>query len=90
MSKVVEKADDCNHQAKQVDTSFQAIEHATSDVQSKMEIVATNAEQQAIATDEISHHVEKVVSGARNNAEVAKQAETVAKHLKNLTQLTSV
>lgn len=90
MSKVVDRADDCNHQAKQVDTSFQAIEHATSDVQGKMEIVATNAEQQAIATDEISHHVEKVVSGARNNAEVAKQAETVAKHLKSLTQLTSV
>ena len=55
-----------------------------------MAIVATSAEQQSAATDEISNHIEKVVSGARGNAEIAKQVETVAQHLKNLTQLNQI
>lgn len=86
MLNVVEQSTDCEEQASQVDNSLQDIEVATLEVQQKMEVVATSAEQQNLAINEISEHVERVVQGARANAEVAKQTETVATHLKMLTQ----
>ena len=86
MDKVVEQSSQCAQGADVVDDSLQEIEEATFEVRRKMEVVAINAEQQTIATDEISNHVERVVQGARSNAEIAKQAETVATHLKSLTQ----
>lgn len=86
MSKVVEQSSQCKHGADVVDNSLQEIEAATFEVREKMEIVAINAEQQTIATDEISNHIEMVVQGARSNADIAKQSETVATHLKSLTQ----
>jgi methyl-accepting chemotaxis protein len=86
MAKVVAQSSSCEEEAGVVDQSLQAIASATFEVREKMKIVATNAEQQMIATDEISRHVEFVVQGARDNADIAKQAETVATHLKSLTQ----
>jgi methyl-accepting chemotaxis protein len=86
MSKVVDQSSRCKQGADVVDHSLQEIEAATYEVMEKMEIVGINAEQQAIATDEISNHVEIVVQSARSNAEIAKQAEKVATHLKSLTQ----
>lgn len=86
MSKVVSQSLQCDEGADVVDNSLQEIEKATFEVREKMQIVAANAEQQAIATDEIAKHVEFVVEGARDNSEIAKQAETVATHLKALTQ----
>jgi len=88
MSKVVTQSSQCTEGADIVDQSLQIIEEATFEVREKMKIVASNAEQQMIATDEISKHVELVVQGARDNADIAKQAETVATHLKSLTQNT--
>ena len=88
MSKVVEQSEHCDQGSSLVDESLQEIEGATFEVREKMEIVSVNAEQQTIATDEISRHVELVVQGARDNANIAKQAETVATHLKSLTQTT--
>lgn len=86
MAKVVTQSSQCDKGADVVDESLQEIEGATFEVREKMEIVAANAQQQTIATDEIAKHVEYVVEGARANAEIAKQAETVATHLKSLTQ----
>lgn len=86
MSKVVDQSSQCEQGANLVDDSLQEIEGATFEVREKMEIVSVNAEQQTIATDEISKHVELVVQGAQDNAHIAKQAETVATHLKSLTQ----
>lgn len=86
MSKVINLSSVCEEKADIVNVALQGIEDATYQVRQKMEIVSTNAEQQTIATNEISQHVESVVQGARDNAEIAKQAETVATHLKSLTQ----
>lgn len=86
MVNVVEQSSDCEEQASQVDHSLKNIEDATLEVQQKMEVVATSAEQQNLAIHEISEHVERVVQGAQANAQVAKQTETVASHLRMLTQ----
>ena len=86
MGKVVTHSSQSNQGADHVDQSLQEIEGATFEVREKMEVVATNAEQQMLATNEIAKHIEFVVQGARDNADIAKQAETVASHLKLLTQ----
>lgn len=86
MVNVVDQSSDCEEQASQVDHSLNDIEYATLEVQQKMEVVATSAEQQNLAINEISQHVELVVQGAQANAQVAKQTETVATHLRMLTQ----
>ena len=88
MAKVVTQSSQCTEGANLVDQSLYEIEEATFEVREKMKIVASNAEQQMIATDEIARHVELVVQGARDNADIAKQTETVATHLKSLTQNT--
>lgn len=88
MSHVVNQSAQCEQGADVVDQSLQEIEGATFEVREKMKVVACNAEQQMQATNEIAEHVELVVQGARANANVAKQVETVATHLKSLTQAT--
>lgn len=88
MSHVVNQSAQCEQGADVVDQSLQEIEGATFEVREKMKVVACNAEQQMLATNEIAEHVELVVQGARANANVAKQVETVATHLKSLTQAT--
>jgi len=87
MEKVVTQSSQCGEGADIVDQSLHKIEGATFEVKEKMRVVATNAEQQSIATNEIATHVESVVQGARDNAAIAKQAEMVASHLKSLTQI---
>lgn len=86
MSKVVGQSALCEQKSDVVDHSLKEIESATFEVREKMKIVASNAEQQGIATDEIAEHIEFVVEGAQNNANIAKQSEMVATHLKSLTQ----
>jgi len=86
MEKVVNQSSLCEGQVNVVVDALQEIGQANGEVREKMQVVANNAEQQALATDEIAKHIELVVQGATANAEVAKQAETVATHLKALTQ----
>lgn len=86
MEKVVTHSDQCEQGANVVDHALQEIENATLDVQEKMQTLSSNAHQQTVATAEITEHVELVVQGASANATVAKQVETVATHLKVLTQ----
>jgi methyl-accepting chemotaxis protein len=88
MAKVVQQAAICQQEAVTTNTALVDIEQANQDVQQKMQIVSSNVEQQTLATNEIAQHIELVVRGAQDNAEVAKQAETVAVHLRNLTQVT--
>ncbi|MFD2166349.1 methyl-accepting chemotaxis protein [Thalassotalea euphylliae] len=85
MAAVVSSANQCEQHATSVDQQFESITEQTDDVQLQVSIVSTNAEQQKVATDEISQHVELVVESARANADIAQQAERLANHLKNLT-----
>jgi methyl-accepting chemotaxis protein len=86
MSNVVEQTSHCEVQSTLVDEALIEISSATMLVQEKMENVSATAEQQSAATLEISQHIELVVQGARDNAEIVKQTEIVAGHLKMLTQ----
>jgi methyl-accepting chemotaxis protein len=88
MTDVVTRTHHCIRQSNTVDNALAVIEKETSNVKEEMRIISVNADQQKTATLEISEHVELVVEGARSNADIAKQAEHVAFHLKNLTQST--
>jgi methyl-accepting chemotaxis protein len=87
MTDVVTRAHHCIQQSNTVDDALATIEKETANVKEEVSIISVNANQQKNATFEIAEHVELVVEGARSNAEIAKQAEHVAFHLKNLTQL---
>lgn len=86
MTDVVTRTHHCIRQSNTVDNALAVIEKETSNVKEEMRIISVNADQQKTATLEISEHVELVVEGAQSNADIAKQAEHVAFHLKNLTQ----
>lgn len=85
MMDVVERTRRCFDTALQADDALNEITKETQNVQDQINIISANTEQQNMATREISQHIELVVEGARDNAEVADQAAKVAEHLKNLT-----
>jgi methyl-accepting chemotaxis protein len=89
MNEVVEKTDLSLEKVKLVDNAFNDISAATDQVKSRMEVVSTASQQQTAATNEIAEHISKVVTGAQKNAEIAKQSESVANHLRKLTQSTA-
>lgn len=86
MSTVVDETDVCLSKVSEVEMAFTEIEQATEQVKAQMEIISSVSTQQAVATNEISEHIEKVVLGAQANAEIAVQSESVANHLRKLTQ----
>jgi methyl-accepting chemotaxis protein len=86
MANEVEQTSHSQTQTTLVDDALIEITSATMLVQQKMENVSATADQQSAATLEISQHIELVVQGARENAEIVKQTEIVAGHLKMLTQ----
>lgn len=86
MNEVVAQTDVCIAKVVEVDNAFSDIETATEQVKLQMEIVSSVSTQQAAATNEISEHISKVVIGAKANAEIAVQSESVANHLRKLTQ----
>lgn len=86
MADVVVQVNNCTTQVDQVDDALNQIGVATEQVQSQMEVVSAVSSQQAAATDEISKHISEVVIGAKNNASVAAQSESVANHLRHLTE----
>lgn len=86
MNDVVNQADICLLKVNEVDTAFSDINQATEAVKEQMEIVSSASTQQAMATNEIAEHIERVVLGAQANAEIAIQSESVANHLRKLTQ----
>lgn len=86
MSAVVEKTDICLEKVNQVDSAFNAIDHATDDVKEQMEMASGVSSQQAMAMNEIAEHVSHIVLGAKANADIAIQSEAVANHLRKLTQ----
>lgn len=85
MKLVVEKTNACGEKAKDVNKMLKEIALATDTVQQETEIVSVNAEQQVLATEEISQHVEQIVQSSEANADIAKQTELVAEHLRKLT-----
>ena len=86
MDNVVSSTQQCLSKTNHVEKQFETIESETNNVQHQIGIVATNAEQQKMATEEIAIQVEIVVKGARANAEISGQSDKLASHLKNLTQ----
>ncbi|WP_016955728.1 methyl-accepting chemotaxis protein [Catenovulum agarivorans] len=86
MTQVVEASSNCLYTAEETDEVLEQIGKQTLSVQDQIHIISANAEQQNMATQEISQHVELVVEGAHDNSRVAEQAAKVAEHLKNLTQ----
>ncbi|MFT5294215.1 MAG: methyl-accepting chemotaxis protein [Colwellia sp.] len=86
MNEVVVQTDVCINKVSEVDLAFNDIEEATEQVNQQMAIVSSVATQQAAATHEISEHISKVVLGAQANADIAVQSESVANHLRKLTQ----
>lgn len=85
MSTVVHETESCCESAEIVNAALTDIEKSTDHVQQQIEIVATNATQQAAATNEIAEHIDSVVGVAQKNAGIAKQTEHVATHLARLT-----
>jgi methyl-accepting chemotaxis protein len=85
MKLVVEKTNACGEKAKSVNKMLKQIALATHSVQQETEVVSVNAEQQVLATEEISRHVEQIVQSSEANADIAKQTELVAEHLRKLT-----
>ena len=86
MSEVVTHTDVCIQKLGEVGDAFSDIERATEQVKYQMEIVSTVATQQSAATNEIAEHISQVVLGAQSNADIATQSESVANHLRKLTQ----
>ena len=86
MGLVVDNAKACEDRLGEVEGAFIDIEGATDKVKTQMEIVSAASSQQAIATNEISEHIAQVVMGAQANSEIAVQSESVANHLRKLTQ----
>ena len=85
MKLVVEKTNTCGEKAKSVNKMLKKIALATDSAQQEAEVVSVNAEQQVLATEEISRHVEQIVQSSEVNANIAKQTELVAEHLRKLT-----
>ena len=87
MGEVVDQAEISILKVNEVDDAFSKIDTATDQVKNQMEIVSDSSSQQALATKEISKHLERVVIGAEANAEISIQSESVANHLRKLTQI---
>jgi len=85
MKTVVKKTNTCGEKAKSVNEMLEKIALSTDSVQQETEVVSVNAEQQVLATEEISRHVEQIVQSSEANADIAKQTELVAEHLRKLT-----
>ncbi|MGJ8692614.1 MAG: methyl-accepting chemotaxis protein [Thalassotalea sp.] len=86
MNAVVNQTEVCINKVDEVERAFTEIEQATEEVQQQMETISSVSTQQAAATNEISEHIAKVVLGAQANADIAIQSESVANHLRKLTQ----
>jgi len=84
MKLVVDKTNACGEKAKNVNKILEKIAMATDSVQQETEVVSVNAEQQVLANEEISRHVEQIVQSSEANADIAKQTELVAEHLRKL------
>jgi methyl-accepting chemotaxis protein len=82
---VFDKTNACSEKAKNVNKMLEKITWATDTVQQETEVVSINVEQKVLATEEISRHVERIVQSTEANADIAKQTELVAEHLKKLT-----
>lgn len=87
MCTVVEQSTRCIKKVNEVDEAFSEINNATEQVKHQMETVSSASTQQAAATNEIAEHISRVVDGAQANADIAVQSESVANHLRKLTQM---
>ncbi len=86
MLQVVNHAVSCSEQAYHAIDLLVDIYTESDSVQQQILVVSANTEQQCMATEEISRHVEKVVEGAMANAHIAEQTTSVANHLKSISK----
>lgn len=87
MEMMVKSADVCHERFTEVNVAFDDIKTETDSVKHQMEALSCVSSQQAIATNEISEHISRVVLGAQSNSTIAEQTELVANHLRKLTQM---
>lgn len=86
MNEVVNKTDESLEKVKFVDEALNDITKATDQVKQRMDIVNSASLQQTTATHEIAKNIAEIVIGAKENAAIANQSESVANHLRKLTQ----
>lgn len=86
MDEVFGQTESCLLGVEQVKKALDKISMSNQSVQEQVTTVVASTEQQTFAANEISAHLEAVVAGARENAELAEQASKVAKHLATLTE----
>jgi methyl-accepting chemotaxis protein len=86
MSKVVKLSEDCSSKASVATTILDDIFIEAAHVQQQIVIISKNAEQQNIATKEISKHLGEVVEVAQANSHIAEQTTHLAEHLKHVTK----
>lgn len=86
MSKVVRLSGDCSSKALEANGILGEIFKEAAHVQQQIHIISNNAEQQNIATKEISKHLGEVVEVALANSHIAEQTTHLAEHLKHVTK----
>lgn len=88
MNDVTAQTQVCVEFADTAAVKLNAISDKAKDVQLQVFAVSSNTQQQSIAIEEISQHVELVVSHANENANIAEQALNVANYVGSLTTST--
>jgi methyl-accepting chemotaxis protein len=89
MSKVFELSESCSNKACEANDILSDIFIESTHVQQQIVIISSNAEQQSIATKEISKHLSEVVEVAQANSQIAEQTTLLAEHLKHVTKETN-
>lgn len=86
MTQVVTRTDECLGSVENAFTALENIVETTELVSNQISEIACATEQQAVATREISEHIENVARTATDNATMAKQTADVAEHLQSMIQ----
>jgi methyl-accepting chemotaxis protein len=89
MSKVFELSEVCSSKALYANNILGDIFVESAHVQQQIITISSNAEQQNIATKEISKHLSEVVEVAQANSYIAQQTTQLAEHLKHVTKDTN-
>ncbi|MDU0355894.1 methyl-accepting chemotaxis protein [Paraglaciecola aquimarina] len=85
MSKVFQLSESCAAKSDDANQILHEIHSKSAYVQQQVTIVSGNTQQQRVATKDISKHLAEMVEIAQQNAEIAKQTNQLASHLRTIT-----
>lgn len=85
MAKVTERSQACFSQAQDATKMLENIKTESESSKSQVIEISLVTAQQSKATEEISRNIERVVEGAIENANIAKQTSAVANYLRTIT-----